>query len=139
MKNKSFKSCKRIFCLSISIFKFHLHKRFSNWLQKCIQLDLSQTRREVTNNELYFNNMNREDGICFRKSWKPLISSMNDCKKPPSPNPLLGFSNGSQRSMNTTVLALLMTDDMPTTHRHKFSPTFLSSLHMHTWAAGVKV
>lgn len=128
-------------------------------------MDDTRMSREVTNTEFHFNSTDMEDGICFRKSWKPLVSSMNDCKKPPSLNPLVGFSNGSQRSMNTTlrgyhsfplqilvnpepffpsqplstVLALLMTDDMLTTHGPKFSPTFLSSLHMHTWIAGVKV
>jgi hypothetical protein len=39
--------------------------------------------REVTETELHLNNMNREDGFCLRKSWKPLISSLKELRRTP--------------------------------------------------------
>jgi hypothetical protein len=36
--------------------------------------------REAIEIELHPNNMNREDGFCHSKTWKPLICSL---KKPP--------------------------------------------------------
>lgn len=85
----------------------HIHRQNTSILSTK-PMDGTRMSREVTNTELHFNNMNMEDGICFRKSWKTLVSLMNDCKKPPSPNPLVGFSNGSQRSMNTTLTGYIL-------------------------------
>jgi hypothetical protein len=38
--------------------------------------------REVIEILLQPNNMNREDDFCLRKSWKPLICSLRDSRKP---------------------------------------------------------
>jgi hypothetical protein len=39
--------------------------------------------REVVETELHPNNMTKEDGFCVGKSWKPLIYSLEDCRKSP--------------------------------------------------------
>jgi hypothetical protein len=44
---------------------------------------MDQINIVVTGSELHFNSMNLKDGICLSKSWKPLISSLKECKKPP--------------------------------------------------------
>jgi hypothetical protein len=57
--------------------------------------------REAIEIELLPNNMNREDYFCLSKSWKPLICSLKDCRKPPSHDGGTGFSAGPHRSVHT--------------------------------------
>jgi hypothetical protein len=60
--------------------------------------------REVTEIELHPNNMmNREDGFCLAKSWKPLICSLRDRRKPPSRDSRSGFSVGPRKSVHSNI------------------------------------
>jgi hypothetical protein len=68
--------------------------------------------------------MNREDGFCLIKLWKPLIWSMKDRRKPPSHDSRFGFSEGLRRSMHT---ALIRTQNMPSPGTHQPPPNVLAS------------
>jgi hypothetical protein len=50
--------------------------RFDTWFWY-----INLTDREVTDTELQPNNMNR--GFYLSKSWKSLISSLKECRRPP--------------------------------------------------------
>jgi hypothetical protein len=66
-------------------------------------LDIDIYRRpEATEVELHPRNMNREDGFCLSKSWKPLICSFKDRRKTPSQDGRSGFSAGTRRSLPLT-------------------------------------
>jgi hypothetical protein len=53
--------------------------------------------REATEIELHTNNMNRENGFCQNKSWKSLICSLKDHRKPTSQDSTDQFSVGPSR------------------------------------------
>jgi hypothetical protein len=66
--------------------------------------------------ELHPNNMNRVDGFCRGKSWKLLICSLKDRRKPPSHDSSSGISAGPHRPVNT-VLIRAQTKPSPSTHQ----------------------
>jgi hypothetical protein len=39
--------------------------------------------REVNEIDMHPNNIKKEDSLCLRQSWKPLISFLNDCGQLP--------------------------------------------------------
>jgi hypothetical protein len=53
--------------------------------------------------ELHRNNMNREDGFCLSKSWKPLICSLKDRRKPHQHDGGSGFSTRPRKSSHTRL------------------------------------
>jgi hypothetical protein len=59
--------------------------------------------REGTEIELHPNNMNREEGFCLTKSWKPLICSMKDHRKPHQHENGSGFSTRPPKSLHTSL------------------------------------
>jgi hypothetical protein len=48
--------------------------------------------REGVDSELHPNNMNREDGFCLNKQWKPLIRSLKERRKIFSKNGIVASS-----------------------------------------------
>jgi hypothetical protein len=60
--------------------------------------------REAIEIGLHNNNVNREDGFCLSKSWKPPISSLRDRSKPPSHESRYGFFAGPKRSAHTALI-----------------------------------
>jgi hypothetical protein len=65
---------------------------------------MSHIIREVTEIELHPKIMNMEDGFCLSKSWKPLICSTNDRRKPLSHDKRSGFSARPCRSMDAALI-----------------------------------
>jgi hypothetical protein len=60
--------------------------------------------REATETELHPNNMNRENGFCLSKSWKPLICSLKDRRKPPQHDGRPRLSTGPHKSVHTALI-----------------------------------
>jgi hypothetical protein len=96
-------------------------------LGRCIQLHhtailstkprhMDHIIREATEIELHHNNMNREDGFHLNKSWKPLICSLKDGRKPPSHYRRSGFSVGPHRFVYT---ALIKAQNIPSPSNHE--------------------
>jgi hypothetical protein len=59
--------------------------------------------REAIQIELHPNSMNREDGFYLSTSWKPLICSLKDCRKPHQHDGGSGFSTRPRRSSHTCL------------------------------------
>jgi hypothetical protein len=77
--------------------------------------------REAIEIELHPNSMNREDGFYLSKSWKPLICSLKDCRKPHQHDGGSGFS---------TRPRTLASPDVPTC---SYMPGHLPFLLSLTW------
>jgi hypothetical protein len=97
--------------------------------------------------------MKREDVFCLSKSWKPLIFSLKDCRKPPSQDSLGGFSVGPYQGMSCglsghpsalsfcflpwlsfTTVALFIPHHVHMTHTYDFCPILFSAHHsLATW------
>lgn len=72
----------------------------------------------MTEIELHPNNMNREDGFCLSKSWKPLIHSLWDRRKTPEHDGMQWSPQGyvdtlSSPSLLTSSLALVCQSAWP--------------------------
>jgi hypothetical protein len=92
---------------------------------------MEHINRETTEIELHPNNINREDGFCLSKSWKPLICSLKDRRKPPSQDCRSGFSAGPHRSMRTALIRA-QTLPSPALSLHCDVPASLRYLHCMT-------
>jgi hypothetical protein len=62
---------------------------------------------EATEIELHPSNMNREDGFCPSKSWKPLLCSLRDGRKPPSHDSRSEVSAGPRRKTVFLISAMV--------------------------------
>jgi hypothetical protein len=83
-------------------------------VEHCIQLQnttilstksryMDQIIREMIEIELHPNNMNRADGFCLSKPWKPLICSLKDCRQPHQHDGGSGFSTRPHKSLHTRL------------------------------------
>jgi hypothetical protein len=63
--------------------------------------DMDLIIREAIEIELHSNSMNREDGFCLSKSWKPITCSLKDHRKPPQHDGRSGFSMRPCKSVHT--------------------------------------
>jgi hypothetical protein len=78
--------------------------------------------REPTEIELHPNDMNREDGFCISKSWKPLICCLKDCRNPPSQDLIDGFSIGPRRSFWNADVCMYVCMYTLTSSGHQLCP-----------------
>jgi hypothetical protein len=59
---------------------------------------------EAIQNRLHPNDMIREDGFYVSKSWKPLVYSLKDSRKPPSQDSVVEISTGPLRSVDIALI-----------------------------------
>lgn len=86
--------------------------------------------REAIDIELYPDNMNWEDGFCLSTSWKSLVCSMKDRKKPPLQRCRYGLSARSRRFEHTALIraSALASPGNHSSSLHPDVPTFLRYL-----------